>query len=158
MFSFDAEEMKDSSSVSRWLLRNALLHKSRSFVKFGKTFQQYEKLPNGAVNVCFDDGSAEEFDLLVGADGVGSRVRNQLLPSARVSDSEIAVIYFKIPLTPDTKDLLPAPSAVMVCLQAFFWVATSRISVDMYTGIYSEQPEHHGTLLDKPSQAVGYEV
>lgn len=117
MFSFDAEEMKDSSSVSRWLLRNALLHKSSRFVKFGKAFQRYEKLSNGAVNVVFDDGSAEEFDLLVGADGVGSRVRNQLLPSSRVSDSDVAVIYFKIPLTPDTKDLLPAPSAVMAFTQ-----------------------------------------
>jgi 2-polyprenyl-6-methoxyphenol hydroxylase-like FAD-dependent oxidoreductase len=117
MFSFDAEEMKDSSSVSRWLLRNALLHKCSRFVKFGKTFQRYQKLPNGGVKVCFDDGSAEEYDLLVGADGVGSRVRNQLIPSSKVSDSDVAVIYFKIPLTPDTKDLLPASSAVMVYSQ-----------------------------------------
>ncbi len=51
MFSFDAEEMKDSSSVSRWLLRHALLHKSSGFVKFEKAFQRYEKMPNGAVNV-----------------------------------------------------------------------------------------------------------
>jgi 2-polyprenyl-6-methoxyphenol hydroxylase-like FAD-dependent oxidoreductase len=114
MFSFDADEMKDSSSVSRWLLRSALLHKSGRFVQFGKTFQRYEKLPNGAVNAYFDDGSVEEFDLLVGADGVGSKVRNQLLPSAKVSDSDVAVIYFKVPMTPDTKNLLPAPSAVMV--------------------------------------------
>jgi 2-polyprenyl-6-methoxyphenol hydroxylase-like FAD-dependent oxidoreductase len=115
MFSFDAEEMKDSSSVSRWLLRNALLHKSSRFVKFGKTFERYEKLPTGAVDVYFDDGSVEEYDLLVGADGVGSKVRNQLLPNSKISDSDVAVIYFKIPLTSDTKNLLPAPSAVMVC-------------------------------------------
>jgi hypothetical protein len=56
MFSFDTDEMKDSSSVSRWLLRNALLHKSGRFVKFGKTFQRYEKLKNGTVNMYFDDG------------------------------------------------------------------------------------------------------
>ncbi len=117
VFSFDAEEMKDSSSVSRWLLRNALLHKSGLFVKFGKTFERFEKSPNGVVNVFFEDGSVEECDLLVGADGVGSKVRNQLLPNSRVSDSDVAVIYFKIPLTPDTKILLPAPSAAMVCHQ-----------------------------------------
>lgn len=116
MFSFDAEEMKDSSSVSRWLLRNALLHKSGRFVKFGKTFQRYEQLPNGAVNVHFEDGTVEECDFLVGADGVGSKVRNQLLPNSKVSDTDLAVIYFKIPLTPDTKDLLPATSAAMVCV------------------------------------------
>jgi 2-polyprenyl-6-methoxyphenol hydroxylase-like FAD-dependent oxidoreductase len=117
MFSFDAEEMKESLSVSRWLLRKALLHKSDRFVKFGKTFLRYEKLPTGAVKVSFDDGSTEEYDLLVGADGIGSKVRSQLLPNSKISDSDVAVIYFKIPLTPDTKELLPTSSAVMVCTQ-----------------------------------------
>jgi 2-polyprenyl-6-methoxyphenol hydroxylase-like FAD-dependent oxidoreductase len=119
MFSFDAEEMKESLSVSRWLLRNALLHKSDRFVKFGKTFQRYEKLPDGAVKIFFEDGSVAECDLLVGADGIGSKVRNQLLPNSKISDSDLAVIYFKIPLTLDTKELLPAPSAVMVCAQLY---------------------------------------
>ncbi len=114
MFSIDTEEMKESLSVSRWLLREALLHKSDRFVRFGKIFQRYEILPNGEVKVFFDDGSADEFDLLVGADGVGSKVRNQLLPKSKVSDSDLAVIYFKIPLTRDTKELLLAPSAIMV--------------------------------------------
>ena len=64
--------------------------------------------------VYFDDGSTGEFDLLVGADGVGSRVRSQLLPNSKISGSDVAVLYLKIPLTPDTKDLLPAASTVMV--------------------------------------------
>jgi 2-polyprenyl-6-methoxyphenol hydroxylase-like FAD-dependent oxidoreductase len=108
--------MKESLSVSRWLLRKALIHKSDRFVKFGKTFQRYEKLPNGTVKIFFDDESADECDLLVGADGIGSKVRNQLLPNSKISDLDVAVIYFKIPLTPDTKELLLAPSAIMVCL------------------------------------------
>ena len=75
MFSFDADEMKDSSSISRWLLRNALLHKSGRFVNFGETFQRYEKLKNGTVNIYFDDGSVNDFDLFIGAGDVGSKVR-----------------------------------------------------------------------------------
>jgi hypothetical protein len=75
MFSFDPDEMKDSSSISRWILRNTLLHKSGRFVNFGETFQRYEKLNNGIVNIYFDDGSVNNFDLLIGAGDVGSKVR-----------------------------------------------------------------------------------
>ncbi len=113
MFSFDAEEMRDSFSVARWLLRKALLHKSERFVKFGKGFQRYEKLKSGAVKIFFEDGTTDECDLLVGADGAGSKVRKQLVPEAKVTDSDIAVIYFKIPLTPDTKELIPTKAASM---------------------------------------------
>jgi 2-polyprenyl-6-methoxyphenol hydroxylase-like FAD-dependent oxidoreductase len=138
MFSFDAEEMKDSLSVSRWLLRKALLRRSDRFVRFGKAFQRYEKLPNGAMNVIFDDGSLEECDLLIGADGIGSKVRNQLLPNSKVSDSDVAVIYFKIPLTPDTKELLPAPSATMVCAKNLPLKNAVEESANTFVGFHSE--------------------
>jgi 2-polyprenyl-6-methoxyphenol hydroxylase-like FAD-dependent oxidoreductase len=114
MFSFDAEEMRDSFSVSRWPLRKALLYKSERFVRFGKAFSRYEKQKNGAIKIFFEDGSTDECDLLVGADGAGSKVRKQLIPDARVTTTDLAVIYFKLPYTPDTKDLLPTRSASMV--------------------------------------------
>lgn len=114
MFSFDAEDMKDSFSVARWTLRKALLYKSDRFVRFGKTFQKYEKMKNGTVKIYFEGGSTDDCDLLVGADGMNSRVKRQLVPDAKVTDSDLAVIYFKIPLTHDTKELLPTPSASVV--------------------------------------------
>lgn len=90
------------------------------------------------MNVIFDDGSLEECDLLIGADGIGSKVRNQLLPNSKVSDSDVAVIYFKIPLTPDTKELLPAPSAAMVCAKNLPLKNAVEESANTFVGFHSE--------------------
>jgi hypothetical protein len=32
-------------------------------VRFGKSFQRYEKLANGSVKIFFDDGTVDECDL-----------------------------------------------------------------------------------------------
>lgn len=114
MFAFDTEEMRDSFSVSRWPLRKALLYGYENFVKFGKTFQRYERLRSNVVKIYFEDGTTDECDVLIGADGAISRVRRQLIPEARIMETDLAVIYFKIPYTPDTKDLLPTNSHSMV--------------------------------------------
>ncbi|GAA2210292.1 FAD-dependent monooxygenase [Nonomuraea monospora] len=52
-------------------------------VRFGMAFERYEPLPDG-VRAHFADGRSADGDLLVGAEGAGSRVRAQLLPGAVV--------------------------------------------------------------------------
>lgn len=87
-------------NVDRTLLRSLLLLRQDSNIKFGKTFERYELNPTG-VKAHFKDGSTEEGTLLVGADGVASRVRRQFLPNQRYVDTGSCIIYGKTPITPE---------------------------------------------------------
>jgi 2-polyprenyl-6-methoxyphenol hydroxylase-like FAD-dependent oxidoreductase len=60
------------------------------------------------VRACFADGTTACGDVLVGADGVNSRVRQQLLPAAQTVDTGTRCIYGKVLLTDATRPLLPA--------------------------------------------------
>ncbi|SPO07055.1 related to 2-polyprenyl-6-methoxyphenol hydroxylase and related FAD-dependent oxidoreductases [Cephalotrichum gorgonifer] len=54
--------------------------KDRVKYVFGKTVERYEQ-DDKRVVAYFSDGSSGEFDLLVGADGQGSRIRKAMLPA-----------------------------------------------------------------------------
>jgi 2-polyprenyl-6-methoxyphenol hydroxylase-like FAD-dependent oxidoreductase len=62
-------------SVSRITLRQVLLSGLDEVVHFAKTFERYEELPTGRIVAHFADGTRAEGDVLVAADGGGSRVR-----------------------------------------------------------------------------------
>lgn len=113
MFTWDSDPTKDQFSVSRWHLREALV-KDASFVRTGISFERYEVPEKGGTRVYFSDGSVDECDLLVGADGTNSNVRKQLISHATIKDLGMAVIYFKIPLTERTFKLLGCPGRSMV--------------------------------------------
>ncbi|MFI5843064.1 FAD-dependent monooxygenase [Catenuloplanes sp. NPDC051500] len=53
-------------------------------IRLGRTVTGFDERP-GAVTVRFDDGSSADADLLIGADGVYSRVREALLPGYRAT-------------------------------------------------------------------------
>lgn len=114
MFTWDSDPTKDQFSVSRWHLREALVNEA-SFLRTGLAFERYEVLPDGGgVRAYFSDGSTDDCDLLVGADGPNSIVRKQLIPNATIKDLGMAVIYFKVPLTERTSKLLGSPGRSMV--------------------------------------------
>lgn len=94
-------------SVSRMTLRQVLLTGLEDVVHFDKTFVRYEHRPDGKVTAFFEDGTSATGDVLVAADGSNSRVRKQYLPHAQLEDSGIVGIGGKVPLTPETKALLP---------------------------------------------------
>jgi 2-polyprenyl-6-methoxyphenol hydroxylase-like FAD-dependent oxidoreductase len=104
--------------VDRYTFRQGLLTGMADIVHFGRTVAGYEVLASGRVRVDFAEGGSDEGDLLVGADGVGSAVRRQLLPHATVRDIGVRCLYGRMPLTEATDPLVPADFD-----RGFSWVA-----------------------------------
>jgi salicylate hydroxylase len=93
---FAGEGVAQHRSVSRITLRQVLLSGLDGIVHFGKTFAHYEEGPDGRVIAYFEDGTTAEGDILVAADGGGSRVRRQFLPHARRIETGIVGIAGKV--------------------------------------------------------------
>jgi salicylate hydroxylase len=64
---------------------------------------RYQELPSGRIRAHFEDGSTAEGDVLVAADGGGSRVRRQYLPHAERVDTGVVGIAGKVFLGDDTR-------------------------------------------------------
>ena len=86
--------VKKNRSASRITLRQILLAELDN-VHFGKTFQHYED-HGGRITAYFEDGTGAEGDVLVAADGGGSRVRRQFLPDAQRVETGVVGIAGKI--------------------------------------------------------------
>jgi 2-polyprenyl-6-methoxyphenol hydroxylase-like FAD-dependent oxidoreductase len=93
-------------SVSRITLRQVLMAELDD-VHLGKAFVRYEER-GGRVIAHFDDGSSAEGDILVAADGAGSRVRRQFLPEAELIDTGVAAIGGKVFLDQHRDRIAPA--------------------------------------------------
>lgn len=85
-------------SVDRSVLREVLRQNLESHIDFGKGLESFTQDDEG-VQATFTDGSTARGSILVGADGTWSRVRQQVLPSYRLADSEGRLIFGKTPIT-----------------------------------------------------------
>jgi flavin-dependent dehydrogenase len=85
----------DRAKLREWLLTNINVH-------WGKRFTHYLEDNNG-VTAFFDDGTSYTGDVLVGADGINSRVRSQLLPnsSQRPKSLPVGIIVGELTATED---------------------------------------------------------
>jgi 2-polyprenyl-6-methoxyphenol hydroxylase-like FAD-dependent oxidoreductase len=87
----DPEE-EQHYSASRITLRQVLL--DGLDVRFGKRFERYEQ--GDDITLHFEDGTTASCDVLVGADGIRSRVRKQYLPHAGTEDVGVTTIAGKL--------------------------------------------------------------
>jgi 2-polyprenyl-6-methoxyphenol hydroxylase-like FAD-dependent oxidoreductase len=101
-----ADISRIGTSVNRLTLREILLAGLEDSVQFGKTFERFEQLENGRVRAHFADGTSATGDILVGADGTNSRVRNLVVPDARIARVGRR-IYGKTPITAETTAWAP---------------------------------------------------
>jgi 2-polyprenyl-6-methoxyphenol hydroxylase-like FAD-dependent oxidoreductase len=100
------DAVNSEKSVSRMTLRQVLLTGLEDVVEFDKKFARYENNDDGTVTVFFEDGTQATGDVLIGADGAGSRLRKQRLPDARMEQTGIVSIGGKVPMTAESKALL----------------------------------------------------
>jgi len=97
---------RSEQNVNRPTLRRVLLTGLEGVVHFDKKFVAFEENEDGSVTVFFEDGTQCHGDVLIGADGAGSRVRKQRLPDARHEETGILSIGGKLPMTSESKALL----------------------------------------------------
>ena len=102
----NGEKLLGPYAADRTTFRGLLLLGLEENVTFGKEFERYEESSNG-VTVHFKDGSKAEGGLLVGADGIGSRVRNQYLPENVVVDTDGRILYGKTIITDELREKIP---------------------------------------------------
>src|SRR5207248_1693018 len=95
------------SAVDRLTLRQILLAGLEDIMHFNKTFARYEQQEDGQVCAYFTDGTTACGGVLVGACGVGSRIRQQFLPHAQVLDTDMRWLGGKTFLTDEIIRLLP---------------------------------------------------
>jgi 2-polyprenyl-6-methoxyphenol hydroxylase-like FAD-dependent oxidoreductase len=100
---FGGDGVAEHRSVSRITLRQVLLSALDDAVHFDKTFVRYQELPTGRILAHFEDGTTAEGDVLVAADGGGSRLRRQYLPHAERIDTGIVGIAGKVFLDDDNR-------------------------------------------------------
>jgi 2-polyprenyl-6-methoxyphenol hydroxylase-like FAD-dependent oxidoreductase len=99
----EADPADTHYGASRISLREVLLTDLDDVVCLGKTFERYELGTDQRVIAHFSDGTSAAADILIGADGANSRVRQQLLPHAKRIDTGILAVAGKHPL--DRADL-----------------------------------------------------
>ena len=96
-----------NTAVDRLTLREILLAGLDDVVHFNKEFSHHKLLADGSIQAFFTDGTEAHGDVLVAADGVNSRIRQQLLPEVAIADTGTRCIYGKTLLTEATRPLIP---------------------------------------------------
>ena len=140
------------SAVDRLTLRQVLLAGLDDITHFNKALVRYEQQEDGRVCAYFTDGTRTSGDVLVAADGVGSRVRQQFLPHAQVLDTGTRWLGGKTLLTEQIIRLLPAsmhecfamvfgPQPTMMFGGLWFRTPPNQAAAQFWPGLRFQHPE-----------------
>ncbi|KAF7955968.1 hypothetical protein EAE96_004889 [Botrytis aclada] len=99
---------RNARTVDRRVFRDVLLTGLENHVSFGKEFSHYTTNNRDSITITFADHTSATGSLLIGADGVHSRVRKQFLPSHIPLDTGGRIIYGKTPLSPNLTSTFPS--------------------------------------------------
>lgn len=92
--------------VDRRVLRSILLASQERHITYDSAFESYSITPEGVI-AKFANGTTATGSLLVGADGIKSKVAAQLIVNnAAPLDLGLRIIYGKTPLSPEVDDTL----------------------------------------------------
>ena len=94
--------------IGRVPLRTLLCRRIGDRVHFGETFTGFDVEPDGRVAVHFADGSTTVADLLVGADGAGSRVARALAGRPTSTRLGVGGVAGRTPIHDGNRRLVPA--------------------------------------------------
>jgi salicylate hydroxylase len=102
------EGERPHTAIDRRTLRQILLGRLDDAVHGERVAVGFEQRVDG-VRLLFADGGSADGDVLVGADGVGSAVRRQLLPDVEIIGAGVGGLglFARSPLTPETLAGLP---------------------------------------------------
>ena len=151
LMSIDAAMVKDDGaiarhrSVSRITLRQVLMAELAE-VHLGKTFVRYEERGDRVV-AHFEDGTSAEGDILVAADGSGSRVRRQFLPHAPLIDTGVVGIGGKVFLDEARQRVAPKLLDGM-CLVA------ARDGINLFVAVQDVPPAVGAIGRNEPDRAT----
>lgn len=116
-------------AADRTVLRSILLEGLKGDISYGKSLVNYTISESG-VTATFADGTFEDGILLVGADGVRSKVRRQYLPDHKPVDTTGSCIYGKTPITPELMERFPARAAKWMTLIVDKTPITQTLDID----------------------------
>jgi 2-polyprenyl-6-methoxyphenol hydroxylase-like FAD-dependent oxidoreductase len=148
-------------SVSRMTLRQVLLSGLGDAVHFDKRFDRYERHADGRIVAFFEDGSTAEGDVLVAADGVNSRVRQQYLPGNDPIDTGVIGLGGRIPLTDGVMAMLPpclldGPAMVLPSGPVNLFMAAWRRSSEATKKVLAlhDPPEGDAAAVDEEDYVI----
>ena len=139
----DREE--DTLLVGRVPLRRMLAHGLGTSLHWGSEFIRHDVRDDGTVAVHFADRRTEVADLLIGADGVGSRVAAALAGGPTSRPTGLGGIAARLRLTPELQATLPE------LLRAGPVLAFSPTGLSLFLHLHDPRS---GTVIDPASCVV----